>query len=253
MSPMSRFSICSRTWRTSRGWSHAERSQTKRLDDLEEVRYRLSQARRAGGGVGCDPCAPQTLKDVVVVQTEVEFVPMYRDQPLFAEVDQALRAGSLSTAYLGLPGGCSSPWRRRTTPTLRGVRCSGARRCTSGISWSWTSSRREAVEAGDHPARGLSILRHVLIRFPRYDARQGTGLQMEYIRQAHAAPLGWAAHERAHIRRYAASIARVMPTSSRRADALIFCRIVEPPSRRRASIQPKMPRSARFSDVEATR
>mmetsp|Transcript_15754 Transcript_15754/g.28711 ORF Transcript_15754/g.28711 Transcript_15754/m.28711 type:complete len:334 (-) Transcript_15754:173-1174(-) len=36
--------------------------------------------------------AKETLKGVLVLHTEVEFVPMYKDQPLFAEVDQFLRA-----------------------------------------------------------------------------------------------------------------------------------------------------------------
>jgi hypothetical protein len=35
--------------------------------------------------------ATRVLADAVLVHTEVEFVPMYKEQPLFAEVDQHLR------------------------------------------------------------------------------------------------------------------------------------------------------------------
>ena len=35
--------------------------------------------------------APATLDHILVVHTEVEFVPLYRHQPLFAEVDQEMR------------------------------------------------------------------------------------------------------------------------------------------------------------------
>jgi FkbM family methyltransferase len=35
--------------------------------------------------------APRLLSQALVVQTEVEFVPMYVGQPLFAEIDQAMR------------------------------------------------------------------------------------------------------------------------------------------------------------------
>jgi len=35
--------------------------------------------------------APNRLADALVVHTEVEFVPMYRDQPLFSDIDRLLR------------------------------------------------------------------------------------------------------------------------------------------------------------------
>ncbi|MBF0612057.1 MAG: FkbM family methyltransferase [Magnetococcales bacterium] len=35
--------------------------------------------------------AKERLKDALVVQLEVEFLPLYKDQPLFAEVDQLMR------------------------------------------------------------------------------------------------------------------------------------------------------------------
>ncbi len=44
--------------------------------------------------------ATDLLRNIVVVQTEVEFVPLYDGQPLFAEIDQALRRnGSCSTSF----------------------------------------------------------------------------------------------------------------------------------------------------------
>ncbi|HIF10252.1 MAG TPA: hypothetical protein EYQ81_10720 [Sneathiellales bacterium] len=40
--------------------------------------------------------ADNVLQNAVVVHTEVEFVPMYEEQPLFTEVDQALRSRGFS-------------------------------------------------------------------------------------------------------------------------------------------------------------
>jgi hypothetical protein len=36
--------------------------------------------------------APQRLSECVVIQTEVEFLPLYTNQPLFSEVEQYLRS-----------------------------------------------------------------------------------------------------------------------------------------------------------------
>mmetsp|Transcript_58502 Transcript_58502/g.161856 ORF Transcript_58502/g.161856 Transcript_58502/m.161856 type:complete len:332 (-) Transcript_58502:238-1233(-) len=69
--------------------------QTRRLDDL--------QAELPGGAAeflkldvqGYELAvlqgASESLKKVLVIHTEVEFVEMYKDQPLFAEVDRCLR------------------------------------------------------------------------------------------------------------------------------------------------------------------
>ncbi len=54
--------------------------------------------------------ATALLKGVSVVHTEVEFVPLYEDQPLFAEVDQALRRnGFLFHKFLGFAGRAFKP------------------------------------------------------------------------------------------------------------------------------------------------
>ena len=55
--------------------------------------------------------AIELLKDVSVVHTEVEFVPLYEGQPLFAEIDQALRRnGFLFHKFLGFAGRAFKPF-----------------------------------------------------------------------------------------------------------------------------------------------
>ena len=55
--------------------------------------------------------AQHLLQRLVVIQTEVEFVPLYRDQPLFADIDRSLRAaGFLFHRFLGMAGRPFSPF-----------------------------------------------------------------------------------------------------------------------------------------------
>jgi FkbM family methyltransferase len=65
---------------------------TKRLDDLPEVAdsdYLKIDVQ--GSELAVLQGAPKLLKSLTVVHIEVNFVPFYVDQPLFAELDQALR------------------------------------------------------------------------------------------------------------------------------------------------------------------
>jgi len=66
---------------------------TVRLDDVPEVRgadYLKIDVQ--GAELEVLKGAVQVLRDILVVQAEVEFVPIYRGQPLFADVDQFLRS-----------------------------------------------------------------------------------------------------------------------------------------------------------------
>lgn len=65
---------------------------TKRLDDLSEVQG-ADYLKIDVQGAECDVFkgAEKLLSDIMVIHTEVEFIPLYIDQPLFADVDQILR------------------------------------------------------------------------------------------------------------------------------------------------------------------
>jgi FkbM family methyltransferase len=66
---------------------------TCRLDDLSQAAGADFLKLDAQGGEGAILAgAAATLADVLVVETEVLFLPLYRDQPLFADLDIALRA-----------------------------------------------------------------------------------------------------------------------------------------------------------------
>jgi len=67
--------------------------QTHRLDDIPEVAgASFLKLDVQGGELDVIRGATEVLKSALVVQTEVEFLPLYEGQPLFAEIDQAMRA-----------------------------------------------------------------------------------------------------------------------------------------------------------------
>lgn len=84
---------------------------TVRLDDVEEA-WGADFLKLDVQGAEADVLrgAPRLLAQTVAVQTEVEFVPLYRDQPLFADVDALLRAhGFLFHRFAGAAGRAFRP------------------------------------------------------------------------------------------------------------------------------------------------
>lgn len=84
---------------------------TRRLDDLPEAGGAdFLKLDVQGAEVDVMNGAENVLADAVVVHTEVEFVPMYKDQPLFAEVDQRLRKSGYSFhKFTGIAGRTFQP------------------------------------------------------------------------------------------------------------------------------------------------
>ncbi|MGE0733470.1 MAG: FkbM family methyltransferase [Alphaproteobacteria bacterium] len=67
--------------------------QTKRLDDIPELAGTdYLKVDVQGGELLVYLGGPRTLADAAVVHTEIEFVPMYKNQPLFADIDAHLRS-----------------------------------------------------------------------------------------------------------------------------------------------------------------
>ncbi len=75
-------------------WSRVVRTEevdTVRLDDVPETAgVDLIKIDIQGAELMALSNAPQRLATALVVQTEVEFVPMYRDQPLYGDIERLL-------------------------------------------------------------------------------------------------------------------------------------------------------------------
>jgi FkbM family methyltransferase len=88
-----------------------EEMESKRLDDLPEV-AETDYLKLDIQGAELDVLrgATNLLRRVVVISTEVEFVPLYKEQPLFADVDTFLRSqGFVLHALPGCMGRAFKP------------------------------------------------------------------------------------------------------------------------------------------------
>lgn len=92
--------------------------QTRRLDDLPEIAGAdLLKLDVQGAELAILRGARAVLSSVLVVQTEVAFVPLYRDQPLFADVDAELRRhGFAFHRFHGISGRAFKPFLKNNNP-----------------------------------------------------------------------------------------------------------------------------------------
>lgn len=79
---------------------------TRCLDDIEEIAdIDFLKLDVQGAELDVIKGASRLLEDTLVVHTEVEFIPIYRDQPLFGDVDVALRSHNfLIHKLMGIKG-----------------------------------------------------------------------------------------------------------------------------------------------------
>jgi FkbM family methyltransferase len=136
--------------------------QTLKLDDVSEVTD-MDYLKLDVQGAELDVIlgAPRLLQGALVVHTEVEFIPMYEGQPLFGDVDVALRKAGF---WLHRMDGIT----RARAQTLQAHRVavrageSGPLGRRGGLRAKLHDLRRiaahEAAQAGGHPPRGLRVL-----------------------------------------------------------------------------------------------
>src|SRR3984957_19866357 len=95
---------------------------TVRLDDVAEIRDQgcdLLKLDTQGSEAEILAHASETLNQCLIIQSEVEFVPLYEDQPLFADVDQLLRGrGFMFHRFLGLSGRTYKPLMMNNDPNI---------------------------------------------------------------------------------------------------------------------------------------
>ena len=95
---------------------------TVRLDDVAEIRDQgcdLLKLDTQGSEAEILTHASKTLENCLIVQSEVEFVPLYEGQPLFADVDQLLRAsGFMFHRFLHLSGRTYKPLMVNNDPNI---------------------------------------------------------------------------------------------------------------------------------------
>ena len=83
---------------------------TKRLDDAVPDDVDMIKIDIQGGEHMAFDGGGRILSGTMLIQTEVEFVPLYENQPLFAEIDQCLRrAGFLFHSFLSMAGRAFKP------------------------------------------------------------------------------------------------------------------------------------------------
>jgi FkbM family methyltransferase len=97
--------------------------ETRRLDDMDEIKTPdVLKMDVQGAELDCLKGATRILKEhVVFIQTEVEFAPLYKDQPLFADVDAFLRSqGFMLHSFYAPSGRCFFPFMYNNNPGSNG-------------------------------------------------------------------------------------------------------------------------------------
>ncbi len=161
-----------------------ETVQTRRLDDIPEATgadYLKLDVQ--GAELDVFRGAVRLLEHVVVVHTEVEFLPLYKNQPLFAEVDQLLRkSGFAFHRFLRIAG-------RTFKPLLSGndVNASPSQQLWADVLY--VKNFMQLSELSREKLLKLAVILHEIYRsydlcalvLQQYDVVSGTALANRYL------------------------------------------------------------------------
>ncbi len=158
--------------------------QTRRLDDIAEIGdVDLLKSDVDGAELDVFQGASRVLRDALVVQTEVHFVPLYKNAPLFAEIDQYLReCGYLFHTLLGHAGRAFKPLVITGQP-FRGVN-----------QWLWADAVyvkcfENFAQLSDEKLLKLAVILHEAYRsydlcavaLQEYELRNGRPVGQQYV------------------------------------------------------------------------
>ena len=158
--------------------------QTRRLDDIDELGdIDFVKIDVQGGELAAFRGGPRVLRDAVLVQTEVEFVPLYEGQPLFADLDTFLRgSGYQFHTFTATGTRCFKPL------VVNGDATTGLKQ----LLWSDAIYVKDWLNFGALPVaklKKLAVLLHEVVKSPdlchftldAVDAREGTTYAARYL------------------------------------------------------------------------
>lgn len=163
-----------------------QRVETRRLDDVpgtDDTDFFKIDVQ--GAELKVFAGATDALAAATLIQTEVEFVALYEDQPLFADVDAFLRqAGFQFHTFLGFGSRCFKPMKINDDPNM------GLRQ----FLWSDAVYVRDFMRLGEVSAdklKKLAILLHDIVKsydlchyvLSEADAKAGTALAPAYFQK----------------------------------------------------------------------
>ena len=162
--------------------------ETRRLDDIAETAGAdFLKIDVQGGELLVLEGATARLSEILVVHTEVEFIPLYKDQPLFGDIDAALRRhGFLFHTMV--------PFGRTFRPLIVNNNDEAWMR---QIIWADAVYVRDFTKFADLPPEALLKIAAILhenyqsfdlaaLALDAYDKQTGSGLQAKYLKRLSA-------------------------------------------------------------------
>lgn len=161
------------------------RIETRRLDDIPEARPAdFLKLDVQGAELMVLEGGEETLADILAVQAEVGFVPIYRGQPLFADVDAHLRARGF--AFNTMVGVGSRPFR----PLIKD---GNPNRGFTQVIWSNALYFRDPASFPEMAsARPEALLKLAILAHELYGAFDLAAVALQHYGKVHAAGLATA-------------------------------------------------------------